>query len=280
MFNVDMEEYIKYQHKYPDVLGKVAEAYNKYEEAHPPIFLALNQHLKIFPVLNSWRIEICYIWDFCRMSMICAYTIYKGEFYDKFKVVPGKKLDREIDGEMIFELQKFEYYLENVIYRTFSILEKYAHGVNLLLDLGLTEREISYARVKSKLYNEHGSHELTRAIKRFEKNEEVLKIIRETRNALTHRQDPLNPSFVNEDLEIDLEEKLPERPEKIIANIYAQKDPFLNTDKFFKTTDTFYHVLTKFIEHSLLEILRVLNDRFQEEQDFYRDQHTKLFGPL
>ena len=79
MFNVSEEHYIKYQLQYPDELLSTSQIYNSFKNMHEEVFFYLNEHLKLFPLLDSWRIEICYIWDVCRMSMICATTLYEED---------------------------------------------------------------------------------------------------------------------------------------------------------------------------------------------------------
>lgn len=117
MFNIKKRDFKKYINQFPDILEKIAHKYNEIENNHDEIFLVLNQYLKKFVFIDSWRVEICAIWDVCRLSLVCAISTYEKRLKGKFKPTdyPNKRLYYE---------RTVEYYAENVIFRAFTILEE------------------------------------------------------------------------------------------------------------------------------------------------------------
>lgn len=264
MFNVDEKDYIKHQDRYQDDLYEVSSIYNDYEDNTEEIFLALNQHLKHFPLLNSWRIEICYIWDICRMSMICAVSVYEEHYKNKLS-------QDDITDEYVHYSRTIEYYIENVIYRSFSILEKLAHGINHIINLGLPERAVSFAKIRQLLLEQKPNDLITGIIKKFEEDNDIYMSIREIRNAITHRKDPLAPVYSYDDIEVEIENAVPEGPNKIKANILIQEESTITVDTLVESTIKYYPVFTELIDRTLRALLQTLDERFIEEQKYYQN---------
>jgi len=199
------------------------------------------------------------------MSMLSAYCVYEEKLKDRFEPT-------DISVERIYYTRTVEYFIENAIYRYFSILEKLAHSINVLMQFKLSEREVSFAKVRTLLNENYQDNLLTNEVNSFEANTEVLKTLRETRNATTHRKDPLAPTFVMEDLELD--GPVDEGPEKLIAQIFNVGEAPIDIDKLYSSTEEFYFVLTDFIKNILLIELEMLHKRFEQEQDHYNSHHT------
>ncbi len=266
MFNVNVRDYKKYEKNYTDELKNIAESYNQVEQNYEEILFLLNQYLKLFPLLNSWRIEVCYQWDVCRISMICAISTFERRVKRRFKT-------NDYSEKRLWYERIVEYYTENVILRSFSILEKLSHSINLLYNLELKERDTSFANVRNKLKEKYPSEIITKKIIQFESNDKVLKIIRETRHAITHREDPLGYIIKFEDIEVDSPFKVPESNTKntIKATIPIADPPELNVESFVYITNDFYRILTTFLNDTLKIILEELMKRYENEESEFEE---------
>ncbi|MDQ0887899.1 hypothetical protein QFZ81_002987 [Paenibacillus sp. V4I9] len=264
MFNVAEDDYIKHQDLFPDFLRSTAESYNEYLESHEEIFFMFNQHLKYFPVINSWRIDIFGIWDICRMSVICAHAVYFEKLKDMFS-------ESNISEEIIYYSGIVEYYLENFMYRSFGLLEKMAHAINITMGLGLSERMVSYHKVKDLMTREYPNHDITKELNKFENDCDILSDVRETRNAITHRSDPLSPGFVFEEIEFGPKEREPWENglTRMRAQVFNQKDAKLDTDRYLDITIKFFFAISKVTGLVFLNILYEIDERFQNEQEHF-----------
>ena len=276
MFNVDLKDFESYTTQFPDVLDSIAKRYSDFEKHYPTILFALNQHLKWFPVLNEWRITICWQWDACRISMICATATYR------------KHVEHQATGDTQNEdtataTLRVQYYLENVIFRGFAVLEKLSHMVAILFQVGIQQRDVSFARVRSKLNDQYPHHPITHAYQDFENASSSL--IRELRNALTHRDDPLGQTWQMKDMEIAVkdmpadvvvdvsepsERRITNDNDKLTVTVPIANNPILSVNQFFIETTAFYQNLTRLLENVLPLVLDELLMRLSKEEEEYK----------
>ncbi|MUL29476.1 Cthe_2314 family HEPN domain-containing protein [Priestia megaterium] len=267
MFNVDEKSYEKHSDKFLDTLAEVAEVYNRFEKdtnEQNEYLLYFNEHLKVFPIIDYWRKEIFYIWDVCRESLICCEAINE-EFIRNLT-------DTNSIHEKVYFHRTLEYYMENITYRMFPLLEKIAQMVNQLMSLNIKEKDVSFYKVKEAMINKYTNHTLTSLFKAFESKGEGNKALREYRHALTHRRDPLQPYYKLKDYEAqgleDGETELSILKINVAVQMEAERDP----QEMLSIIKTFYFNLTDFVEKLFLGSLEELIKRYEDEVDYSENQ--------
>ena len=261
MFNISMKDYVKYHHLYPDELKEIAETYNKIETyLDNDIFMSMNQHLRLFPLLNSWRVEICYAWDLCRRSMVCSTSTFEERIKHKFK-------SNRITENRVMQEGLVEYYLENAMYRLFAALDKCAYVVNILFSLHIQERRISFISANSILSEQYASHSIAQLFITFS-NGQALNRAREIRNGITHRMHPAAPSYYLDEIIIDLTGSPKADPRmksiKFIAPI--RSEPSLTIRDFVDLAKSFYDAVTIFLNNLFTMVIDELQLRLNQEE--------------
>jgi hypothetical protein len=105
---------------------------------------------------------------------------------------PSLARAREGKETIIFPLehvQKVEDYLserDGFIYALRSSLDSFFWEINLFFGLGIPSRNISFRRVREKMYEKEHSSKETRILLENLKNKHWFKYLRDTRNELTH----------------------------------------------------------------------------------------------
>lgn len=266
-FNVPKGLVEKYEEFFPDLLFEPANVYNKFEESfnnEDSILLFLNQHLKLFPIINSWRKELFFQWDVCRQSLICASALVK-EFCVKYKEV-------DISNERIHNETLAEYYLDNISYRIFSILDKIGHPLNSALNLNFSVREVSYFKIKNRIKNDWP--EINKLFLEFENTDTVLTEFKEYRNSITHRNHLLQPEYELDDIELDLGEGNENGLNgKLLVNIPEKINPKISIIQLYETVEKTYNRLTSFLEKIFLVLLKEIKERYSNEVN----EHLKVF---
>ncbi|GEM_PF-2954140 len=265
MFNVDETAYLKFKRKrkFQDNLLDVAKLYNKFGKSYDSIMFTLNEHLKYFSLLDSWRREICFSWDTCRQSLICATATYEEKIKNKYQTKRQTK-------ERIYYTNITEYYLENTLYRLFSILDKLSHALNLVLNLGFKERDVSFPRVRDKLINTYPQHRIIPIIEMFESRESLHKILRETRNAMTHREGPLDSSLSFEQVTFEVPEGFNEEG-YVSAVIPILNKPKLTLEELYEVVHEYYEISTRLINFTLMLLLLEISEKYEKELMIFRD---------
>ncbi|WP_458411886.1 Cthe_2314 family HEPN domain-containing protein [Schinkia sp. CFF1] len=265
-FNVDKKLYDKYKDEFPDLLDKAAAAYREFDnsfEEDERIILILNEHLKLFPIIDHWKTELFYQWDVCRHSLICATAII-NEYCKKFK-------EDDYSDERGYYEHLAEYYLDNISYRAFSILEKIGHPLNILLSLDLPYRKISFFTVKTKLSNGYPEHLINKIFQELESDEGVSIEFKEYRHSLTHRDHLLQPTYGLEVVELEMGEDNGNGINgTALVNISTAKAPRLNIITLHEMVTEFYGKLTVFLEDFFIACLKELIERHKKEVDFYK----------
>lgn len=269
-FNVSKKLVNKYEKSYPDLLSEIADEYNDFREKfknNDEILLSLNQHLKLFPIVNSWRLELFYQWDVCRLSLICTSAIVK-EYSVKYK-------KNDISTERITNDFLIEYYLDNISFRVFSILDKIGHPLNLMLNLNLPSRKVSYFNIKNIISNDWP--EINKLFLEFENSDEILSKFKEYRNSLTHRNHLLQPKYELSDVEFDLGENNENGLNgKFKLNMPEMSLPEFNIIELYETTEEIYNRLTIFLEKLFLFLLNEIKKRYNDGVEFHLNEFIKI----
>lgn len=268
-FNIPEELVEKYEELFPDLLLDSANVYNEFEENFnddDAIMLYLNQHLKLFPIINSWRKELFFQWDICRQSLVCASALVK-EYCVNFK-------EDDVSLERMQAEFLAEYYLDNISYRVFSILDKIGHPLNSVLNLNFSAREVSYFKVKNRIKNDWT--EIYKLFLEFENNDRVLSEFKEYRNSLTHRNHLLQPNYELEDIEIDLgEDNENGLNGKVLINMPERISQKINVIQLYETVETTYNRLTIFLEKIFLVLLEEIKKSYINEVNEHLKEITK-----
>jgi hypothetical protein len=189
--------------------------------------------------------------------MVCATAIYEEKIKDKYKTNRQTK-------ERIYYSNISEYYLENTLVRLFSIIEKLSHAINLVLNLGFKERDVSFARIRDKLINIYPKHRITTFIEIFESSERTQNILRETRNAMTHRKDPLGSSYSFSEVLFEVPEGFNEQGH-ISAIIPIFETPKLTLEELYNVVHEYYEVSTTLIKFVFLQLLLEISEKYDNE---------------
>lgn len=265
-FNVSEDLVEKYEKFFPDLLSESATLYNEFEESfsgNDIMLLNLNQHLKFFPIINNWRQELFFQWDVCRQSLICASAIVK-EYCINYK-------EDDVSVERIYNEYLVEYYLDNISYRVFSILDKTGHPLNLLLNLNLASRNVSYFNIRNIVTRDWP--EINTIFLEFEKDDEILSEFKEYRHSLTHRSHLLQPKFELGDIEIDLGGNIENGLNgKLRVNMPERSEPEFSITELYETIEEIYNRLTVLLEKLFLFLLNEIKKRYNEEvEDHFRE---------
>ncbi|MEC2074571.1 Cthe_2314 family HEPN domain-containing protein [Metabacillus fastidiosus] len=262
---MDADSYKKYYPEFPDELKELGDLYNQFNDETDDILLAFNEYLKIFPIINYWRIEVFYSWDICRQSLVCATAVFEDNL---------RNIDlNDISKERIYNENIVEYYLDNVTYRVFSILEKIGQMVNVLMELGYKEHEVSYLEVKNKLIEIYPDHHITGIFTLLENGDSNNKKLRKYRNSITHRRDPKQQFFQLKNMKLSWEHgEGNEDFNQIIVNRSFLRKPELTIEELLKVITSFYHRLTDYIKYLFLVTLPEIIKRYEDEVEFYQSQ--------
>lgn len=265
MFNIDEEKYEKYDSFFPDELANIADNFNDFENETDEILLFFNQYLKFFPVINKWRIDVFNCWDICRRSLVCASQVYKEELEGIFTQIDIYTKER------IYYESIVEYYIENVVYRIFSILEKTSHPANILLNLNFNERKVSFNSVLNVLEKNHVDKTITKLFQKIDDRISKSKVL-EVRHSYIHRNDPMNPSYEIQEIEINMKESCFPN-DRLVINTAIEKDPLiLSIDLLYVEVLEIYKELTVFVKGSFDYYLNYIVEQYEKEREEFLDR--------
>jgi hypothetical protein len=268
-FNVSKKLINKYEKFYPDSLSEVAGEFSEFKESfkgNDEILLTFNEHLKLFSIVNSWRLELFFQWDVCRLSLINASAIVK-EYCVNYK-------ENDVSVERITNDFLAEYYLDNISFRVFSLLDKIGHPLNLMLNLNLPPRKVTYFNIKNNIANDWP--EINKLFLEFENSDEILSDFKEYRNSLTHRNHLLQPKYELNDVEIDLGENNENGLNgKLKVNMLEMSKPEFSIIELYETTEEIYNRLTIFLEKLFLFLLNEIKKRYSDEVKFHLNEFIK-----